>query len=120
MQLNEVKKWFSKSNILIGLLSSGLLSSGSLSSGLECHRVKEVQEQGMLDSVGQPSDTVDETMLVKPIDNPTPVSVTDSDLRTVLIKNRLAHTPKNLIVHEQSVTVPKRQSNFGSESKAQG
>jgi len=110
IRLNEVKKWFSKSNILIGLLSSGL----------KCHRVKEVQEQGMLDSVGQTFDTVDETMLVKHINNPPAFSVTDSDLRAVLIKNRLAHTPKNLIAHEQSVILPKRECEFGSESKAQG
>lgn len=74
----------------------------------------------MLDSVRQLSDTVDKPVLVKHIDHPTAFSVTDSDLRTVLIEHRLADTPENFIAHEQSVTVPQGQGDFGSESEAQG
>ena len=74
----------------------------------------------MLDSVGHSGDAVDESMLVKHIDNHAAFSVSDSNLHSVLIKNRLAHPPKNLIVHEQSVIVMKRNDDFGTESEAQG
>ncbi len=74
----------------------------------------------MLDSVGQAFNTVDKTVLVKHIDNPTAFSVADSDLRAVLVKYRLAHAPEDFIIQEQSVIFPKWNSEFRSESKAQG
>jgi len=64
----------------------------------ERYGVKEVQEQGMLDSVGQANHAIDESMLVKHVDSYSAFSVSDSDLRTVLIENWLAHAPKNFVV----------------------
>lgn len=74
----------------------------------------------MLDSVGQALDAIDEAVLVNRIDYHSAFSVSDSDLRAVLIKNWFAHAPKNFVVQKQSVVVPKGDGDFESESESQG
>lgn len=108
----EVKKRSSKSSVLAHLNES---LSGSKPDG-----VKEIQEHSVLDSVGQASDAIDEAMLVNGINNQSVLSVSDSELRTVLIENWLAYAPEDFIVQEQSVIVPERDDEFGTESEAQG